>query len=534
MSAPLLGAGPSRVRATTPEAVCCGESWWADAGSSMLAVRPRLTRHLVLFVAALVLLAGCNVQLEVMVDVEEDGSGSVTAGVGLDAEASARFPNVDSLLVTSDLSASGWEVEPSLIRSDNREWVAVTQDFDNPDELQALLDQLFGPQAGVFTGWEIVRAGDRTSESYDVVGTVNLDNGLSLFTDEALVPLLDNPPLGRSIEEIEADIGIPIGEAVDARVVVELPTEGSRQEFATPLGETTTIVAQATSENRVAQLLGWVRTALIALFVLSVVLAVINFLLDRRAEQNAPQRRPERMRSRVPQGPDGAPDPAGAGAGPRMQMQMIVLDAHDVLYAMSSDPHERLIPFIRENKGTAPDEEIVELYRQATLGRLHAAAFWQAVGVAGEPQEIDAKFLAGVRLQSGAKEFLREMHRRGVPVAVITNDLAEWSYRLRDLHGLSGVAPWIVSSDIGVRKPDPAAFEALRRLTGVPYHSILAIDGQIPALDMAASLGMMTSWFAREEPADGAEPGHAVVTRFGDFFRRRRPPEPAGRRRRQR
>lgn len=486
-----------------------------------------------LFVVALVLLAGCNVQLEVMVDVEEDGSGTVTAGVGLDAEASARFPNVDGLLVTTDLTAAGWNVAPAQIRSDNREWVSVAQAFDNPAELQALLDQLFGADAGVFTGWEVVRTGDRTSQSYDVVGTVDLENGLSLFSDEGLVPLLDNPPLGRSVEEIEAEIGIPIDQAVAARVVVELPTEGSRQEFVTPFGETTTIVAQATSENRVAQLLGWVRTALIALLVLSIVLAGINVLLDRRAARTAPQRRPERMRSRVPQSPDGAAGPGpGPAPGPRLQMQMIVLDAHDVLYAMSSDPHERLLPFIREHKGTAPDDEIIELHRQATLGRLHAAAFWQAVGVVGDPNEIDAKFLAGVRLQSGAKEFLREMHRRGVPVAVITNDLAEWSYRLRDLHGLSGVAPWIVSSDIGVRKPDPAAFEALRRLTGVPYHSILAIDGQIPSLDMAASLGMMTSWFAREEPPAGAEPGHAVVTRFGDFFRRRRPPEPVGRRRR--
>ncbi len=490
-------------------------------------MRPRIPKRIVLFVVALLVLAGCNVQLEVSIDLDEDGSGTVSAGAGLDAEARARFPNVGGLLVTSDLAASGWEVSDPIVRSDNREWVSASQAFDNPSELQALLDQLFGPEAEVFTGWEVVRAGDRTSESFDVLGTVDLEAGLDLFSDPALNPLLDTPPLGRSVDEIEADIGIPLEEAVDARVVVDLPTEGSRQEFDTPLGETTTIIAQATSENRVAQLLGWVRTALIALLVLSIVLAVVNYLLDRRAERNAPQRRPQQMRSRVPEGPDGQ---AAEPAAPRMQMQMIVLDAHDVLYAMSSDPAERLIPFIRDNKGSASDDEIIELHRQATLGRMHAAAFWQAVGVEGDANEIDAKFLAGVRLQSGAKEFLREMHRRGVPVAVISNDLAEWSYRLRDLHGLSGVAPWIVSSDIGVRKPDPAAFEALRRLTGVPYHSILAIDGQVPALDMAASLGMMTAWFAREEPAEGAEPGHAVVTRFGDFFRRRRPPEPQRRR----
>ena len=252
----------------------------------------------------------------------------------------------------------------------------------------------------------------------------------------------------------------------------------------------------------------------------------------RRYERSRPARRPERVSDRVPLGPDGADGVANMETGPRSQMQMIVLDAHDVLFRMSPDVHERLIPFIRDRGSDASDDEITELYRQATLGRLHAAAFWQSVGIEGDPNELDAVFLAGVRMQQGAKEFLREMHRRGVPVAVVTNDLAEWSYRLRDLHGMSGVAPWIVSSEIGVRKPDPAAFEALRRLTGVPYHAMLVVDGQIPSLDMARTLGMTTAWLTRQKPTDDSEPGHAVITKFADFFRRRRPPEPTRGRRR--
>jgi putative hydrolase of the HAD superfamily len=498
----------------------------------MHAVRSRAQRQFALVIMALmVVLAGCNVQLNVTVDIEEDGSGTVIAGVGLDTDARARFPALDELLITSDLVAAGWEVSSAQLLADGREWVLAEKSFDNPDELQSVLDELFGADAAVLTDWELIRIGDRNKRAFDVVGSANLEAGLALFSDPELLVILDDPPLGTSIAEIEATLpeGMTIDDVVQAQVVVNLPGDGGRQVFEVPVGETTNIVATSQSENRVAQLLGWVRTALIVLFALSIVLAIVNWLLDRRYTKRLSERRPERMTDRVP-GPTNA---AGeeAPSGPRSAMQMIVLDGHDVLFAISSDPHERLIPFVREPGGETPDDEIIEYHRQATLGRLHAAAFWQAVGVEGDPSELDAQFLATVRLQSGAKEFLREMHRRGVPVAVVTNDLAEWSYRLRDLHGLSGVAPWIVSSDIGVRKPDPAAFEALRRLTGVPYHAVLTVDGQIPSLDMAATLGMMTAWFTPDGAGDGVETGHAVIAKFGDFFRRRRSTEPQRRRR---
>ncbi len=495
---------------------------------------PRRGRLLALLVVLTVLVTGCNLQLEVVVDLEEDGSGTVTAGVGLDAEAQARFPPVGDLLVASDLTAAGWEVGPAQPRPDGRQWVQAVKAFDNPAELQAILDELFGPQAGVFTGWQIERSGDRATETYEVTGVVDLTGGIELFSDAQLAGLVEEPPIGTSTAQIEAELGVPIEDTVSARVVVQLPSDGDDQVFDVRLGERREIAASATSENRVAQLLGWVRTALLILFGLAVVLAIVNLLLDRRYARRRPAARPARVSERVPGGSDAAAGPGAGYSAPRSRMQMIVLDAHDVLFHMSPDPFERLIPFIRERGGQASDDEILELHRQATLGRMHAAAFWQAVGVAGDPVEIDAELLSRVRLQQGAKEFLREMHRRGVPVAVVTNDLAEWSYRLRDLHGMSGVAPWIVSSEVGVRKPDPAAFEALRRLTGVPYHAMLWVDGQIPSLDMARTLGMMTAWFAREKPAEDAQPGHTVVTKFSDFFRRRRPEEPSRSRRRSR
>jgi len=505
----------------------------------MLAVPGVMTRRrrlVALISLVLLVVTGCRVQLEVEIDVDEDGSGTVTAGVGLDADAQARIPDVSQLLVTADLEAAGWEVRPPQLLSDGLLWVQAEKDFADSEELQVVLDELFGPSSGVFSDWEVIADSMRTKKTFDVVGRVDLSDGLVVFADDDLLVLLDEPPLGVNLDELEAELEQPIEETVDLRVVVKLPG-GDAQTTVVAMGETQDVVASSVSENRVAQLLGWVATALLVLFGLSLLLAALNYFLDRRYSRNEPTRRPQPVAERVPGGPQGAPV-GGAAAAPaaaaRSALQLIVLDAHDVLFRNSSDPTERLLPFIREHGGTATDEEIFEYHRQATLGRLQAAGFWTASGVEGDPNELDAKYLSTVRLQQGAKEFLREMHRRGVPVAVISNDLAEWSYRLRDLHGLGGVAPWIVSSEIGVRKPDPAAYEALRRVTGVPYHSILMVDGQIPSLDMARTLGMMTSWFAKQKPPDGAEPGHAVVLKFADFFRRRRPAEPVDTRRRAR
>lgn len=496
----------------------------------MRCVMRQRRRLLALLVAVMAVLTACDVRLEVGIDVEEDGSGVVSAGVGIDREAQTRFGNLADVLVTDDLVAAGWEVSPPQTLDDGREWVTAQKAFANPDQLQVVLDELFGAGT-VFTDVELIREGDGSTREYAVTGTVDLSEGLDLFGDPELDALLEIPPLGIDLAELEAQLGAPVADFVTAEVVVTLPTD-EEQRFEVPLGEQLQLDARGVEENRVAQLIGWVRWALLALFLLSLVLAAINVWLDRRFDRQRPERRPARVRERV-RGADaagGAAVAAGASSGPRPQMQMIVLDSHDVLFRWPADPTEFVVPFAQGKGATVPADEIVELHRQATLGRMRSPAFWQACGVTGDPEQLDAELLASVRLQPGAKEFLREMHRRGVPVAVVTNDLADWSHRLRDLHGLGGVAPWIVSSEVGVRKPDPAAFEALRRVTGVPYFSMVVVDAKIPSLDSARTLGAMTAWFTRRPPVEGADPGHAVITKFADFFRRRRTPEPAGRR----
>jgi putative hydrolase of the HAD superfamily len=489
----------------------------------MQAVLPwrRVPRYLALALVGALALAGCNLQLLVEIEVAEDGSGVVTAGVGLDAAAQSlgAFKDVEGLVVLDDLEAAGWIPTPYEQQADGLKWLEVSKTFTGPDELQSVLDELTGPD-GAFEDWAIERDFTSIKTEYVVGGTVDLAAGLELFSDEELAELLEEP-LGISRESIERDLDQTLEESVTMRVVLRLPDQ---DEVVTEidLGRRQAVSASSLSENRPAQLLSWARWALIALLGLALVLAGVNYLLDRRYQRDRPRRRPTRMSSRMPATPARS-SVAHQTSSPRTRpLQLLVLDLHRVLFRTSGEPEDRLIPFIREKGSAVADSLIIDLFHEGSLGRLTSAELWDRAGVSGDPAELDAEYVAGFRLQSGAKEFLREMHRRGMPIAVVSNDLAEWSYGLRDLHGMQGMMPWIVSAEIGVRKPDAAAFEAVRRLTGLPYQSCLVIDGSLECLDMAKSLGMMTAWFTRTAPEDSSA-GHPVVARFGDFFHRRRP-----------
>ena len=101
---------------------------------------------------------------------------------------------------------------------------------------------------------------------------------------------------------------------------------------------------------------------------------------------------------------------------------------------------------------------------------------------------------------------------------MVTNDFAEWSRALRDLYGLQGMKPWIVSAESGVRKPDPAAFEVFRKAAGVPYQSCLVIDGVENVLDSAANLGMKTVLLSQKGKSSSSSV-HPVIGKLSEFKR---------------
>lgn len=151
------------------------------------------------------------------------------------------------------------------------------------------------------------------------------------------------------------------------------------------------------------------------------------------------------------------------------------------------------------------------------------AAILEAAGVPPEPElvrELTARtttFLqTGVSLWEDSVPVMRELRRRGLPLAIVSN--CDHSTRpVVERLGLYDEADAVILSfEVGAAKPSPEIYRvALERLE-VEAGDALFVDDQAGYCDGAAALGIQTVLIVRDgaEPAEGVrEPGgHRVIT----------------------
>jgi putative hydrolase of the HAD superfamily len=99
--------------------------------------------------------------------------------------------------------------------------------------------------------------------------------------------------------------------------------------------------------------------------------------------------------------------------------------------------------------------------------------------------------------EPGAPDMLAELARRGIPCAILTNGWSPLQQHKAQRVKFPGRV--IVSSDLGIQKPERAAFEALTRVLGASPAET-AYVGDTPASDVAGAIraGMHGIWFDAE------------------------------------
>ncbi|NJP88363.1 HAD family hydrolase [Nonomuraea sp. FMUSA5-5] len=190
-----------------------------------------------------------------------------------------------------------------------------------------------------------------------------------------------------------------------------------------------------------------------------------------------------------------------------------------VLYRDGNVQGRVLVPYLRERGCQAPEQDIRAAYRDVTLGRTSTAAFWAALGAAAA---TDEDYCLRHTLTGGVREALAELagdglEGGGLELACLSNDAAAWSALVRRRFGLERhIGRWFISSELGARKPDPAAYRAVPAALSVPPAQVVLVDDRPANLAPARALGMRTILFHSDDtaahPDGGAAPEQEVRT----------------------
>ena len=197
-------------------------------------------------------------------------------------------------------------------------------------------------------------------------------------------------------------------------------------------------------------------------------------------------------------------------------MRIIVLDAMGVIYAVANDDRDLLCLFVEEKGGTKGISKIQMVYQAASLGNMSSAELWEAIGL--DPS-LEDEYLQRYELTDGLIDFLEAVNSHGYEVWCLSNDISEWSKKLRARFGLDRyICGFVISGDAGARKPEQAIFDHLIAQLTVSPHDAVFVDDQRRNLDVAAALGFSTILFI---PAghDLTDEKHIVATNFADILR---------------
>jgi HAD superfamily hydrolase (TIGR01509 family) len=177
----------------------------------------------------------------------------------------------------------------------------------------------------------------------------------------------------------------------------------------------------------------------------------------------------------------------------------IVFDAMGVIFEEGDDILNRLVPFLRRRGCVLDGEAVHTIYRTASLGQISCREFWNSIGMGGEYPAVEKEYLdTCLQLDPHFKETAESLAGR-FSLAILSNDIQEWSAYLRRKHGLDRLFQTaVISGEVGVRKPAPEIYRILLDRLKANGKDCIFIDDRISNLAPAATLGMIPIWMAKE------------------------------------
>jgi HAD superfamily hydrolase (TIGR01509 family) len=198
-----------------------------------------------------------------------------------------------------------------------------------------------------------------------------------------------------------------------------------------------------------------------------------------------------------------------------LRRKVLALDAMGVIYAEANDGPNLLYPFIVNHGGCRDIPEVIRLYSLASQGKISSAEFWNQAGV--DPA-LEDTYLLQHRLSVGLIDFLNDACALGFRLWCLSNDVSEWSRKLRRRFELDRyLQGYVISGDVGSRKPNPAIYRCLMDQTKADPSEIIFVDDRLRNAKAADALGI-TSILFNPSPEDSQGHEYKVARNFSEIL----------------
>ena len=189
----------------------------------------------------------------------------------------------------------------------------------------------------------------------------------------------------------------------------------------------------------------------------------------------------------------------------------IVFDAMGVIFEEGDDTDELLIPYIQLRKPQVNTKHIQAIYHQASLGQIAASDFWQQVGLGEAYPRIEQEYLdTCLKIDPQFKEIAEELSQEYL-LAILSNDIKEWSLHSRRKHELNQLCQEaVISGEVGYRKPSREIYEILLGRLSASAKQCIFVDDREANLLSAIEVGMIPVWYQRKTELKNPKIPHSI------------------------
>ena len=185
-----------------------------------------------------------------------------------------------------------------------------------------------------------------------------------------------------------------------------------------------------------------------------------------------------------------------------MTKKWVIFDVMGVIFEVGDDTNDLLVPYIKKLNNSISSEQINELYIDASLGEITSSTFWERLGFKNIYPEVEINYLDQCLTLDKEFTVIAEELKGKYNLALLSNDVSEWSLYLRQKHNLNKFfQETVISGDVGFRKPSDEIYNILLERIECNANDSVFIDDRHKNLVPAMKLGMKGIKFNRKKIA---------------------------------